>query len=1285
MSKPELFPFLCQCLGRRWRGLCSLFDQAWLRALGWLFLATWLSFAVLVTTLRYVVLPGIGAYQQDIEQLASHAIGQPVKIGHIEARWQGINPDLRLKDFALLDSAGNTALTLSEVDAVLSWQSLLQGRLMLSLLAFEGPVLHIQRQPSGIITVAGIEAQTDGGDPGFADWLLRQRHVRIRNATLVWEDRLRGAPPLVLEDVQFGLDNEGRQHRLGLSAAPPETLAARLELRGEVEGDWGDLPDRLAGRAYVELDYADLAGWRPWIDYPVRLPQGRGALRIWGEQEDGETRLTSDVALEELRIQLADTLPELDLASLRGRLSGRYRPDHWTVATQRLELLTRSGVRVPPTDFRTTWQRHNNGTTQGEASSTQIDLNAVSQLANHLPLDATARDWLVSRQPSGRLSDIRASWTQGGGTLQRYTLKGSFTDLGLLARGSVPGARGISGNIDANETSGWLSLQGKGAQLSLPAIFPEPDIPLDELRAKASWKIERDGRAEVRLEKFDVSNADAVAKARGTYLYTGEGPGIVDLTAQISHGEGKAVWRYLPHAVNADTRQWLRQSLTAGRGYDGKLVLKGDLRHFPFRDPKTGIFSVTAKAAGARVDYATGWPLIDQIEADLHFGVGMKIQARRGKILGADLSQVVVEIPDLESTSEMLLIRGVAQGPTQEFLRFIAQSPVSEKIDRFTEGMKAGGNGRLDLAIDLPLRQVTQTRVKGDYRFQNNQVQAMAGLPPITQVNGRLQLSEKSVTAEDISGRLFGGPMKLRVKNEADKVLIQTSGQAHMNALREHFGGGVFDHLSGSSPWKADIQIRKRRLEMAVESNLIGVSSSLPEPLNKTAAVPLPLRLERTEPDNSREQYRVSLGKIARAQMIWREEGGTERFERGLVLLGPGEARLPDKGLGVQVNWPQLDGDAWKAVMNKDGNTTGGTGSAPALPALQQVQIKTSALRLFSRDFSQVDATLRPRDGGWQIGLAMREAQGDLFWRSSGDGLLEGRLKRLYLQPAAETTDSAGMQAINALPAMNFTVDDFHLGEKVLGQLEVRARNDKGAWHLENLSLKNADATLKGKGTWLNQGRHQTHLDFDLAVGDVGKFLTRLNYPDAIRRGQAKLNGALDWEGPLTSLHYPSLSGQMSIHADKGQFNKLEPGLGKLLGLISLQSLPRRLTLDFRDIFSDGLAFDSIDGKVVVKKGIMRTVDPLRISSTAAQIEMQGETDLKNETQNLSVVVRPEIGGAAAMGAALVNPVVGVATLLAHTVLRDPLNRLFSYQYQISGSWSDPQVDKTAVIEEKKP
>ncbi len=1240
-----------------------------LRWAAWGLFAAWLAFAALVLALRYAVLPKVADYRAEIEQAASRAVGQPVRIGRIEARWQGLNPDLILDDVVIADRQGAPAFSLARVEGVLSWQSLVRLRPTLSLLAFDGPVLHVRREIDGKLTVAGMASEGES-DPAFAEWVLEQKRIRIRDATIVWEDRLRQAPPLVLEDLQLALDNSGRRHRFGLSAAPPENLAARIDIRGEIKGELGDALEHLTGKLFVELDYADLAGWRAWVDYPVLLPQGRGALRIWGDLDDGAGKVTADVALEELRVRLGRKLPELDLASMRGRLEGRYKADEWALSGHKVELLTLDGVRVAPTDFHLEWRQNPPGSqVNGSASATFLDLAVLAKLASYMPLDAKSRELLEKHRPQGRIAELKASWTLDGDTLRRYSLKTAFHHLGLEAGGYFPGAEGLSGMIDLSEKGGDLIVDSGRSGLSLPAVFPEPDIALTALKARANWKNSPAG-TDIHLDKLEFAGPDAAGSAQGVYRYTGDGPGEIDLTAKVERAEATAVWRYMPHVVNAEARAWIRRGIVAGKGYDGRLVLKGKLQDFPFRDGKGGKFVVTARASDARVDYAPGWPAIDGIAADMTFDTGMKIAASQGRILGAALSGVEVRIPDFESHEEMLLVRGLAQGPTSEFLRFLEQSPLGEKLDHFTADMKASGNGSLNLELDIPLRHAQDTKMRGDYRFQNNQLQPLAGLPPLNQVNGRLLLTESTATAQDIVGRAFGGPLKVQVRSAGDKVGIQASGTAQIKEVSNHFGWPLINHLSGSAGWKADIAIRKRTAEVVVESDLVGITSPLPEPLNKTAASALPLRIEQTVPEAQREQYRIVLGKVGQGVIV-RRLGG---WERGVFVVGDGEPRLPDRGLAIRVATPRIDADAWKNYLPEGSNGGNGGADAGGL-ALNVVSLKTPLLRVFERDFSNVDLTLRPRDSGWQIGLNTKEAVGDIFWKSAGEGWVEGNFKRLVVRPAAEIGEGS-TTLINTLPGMSLSVDDLHIGDKALGKLELKARNDKGAWNLDMLSLQNPDGALKGKGVWNNTGRHQTRLDFELTAKDAGKLLDRLGYGDTVRRGTARLAGDLQWSGPLTGLHYPTLSGQLTVAAQKGQFNKLEPGVGKLLGLISLQSLPRRLTLDFRDIFSDGLAFDSIEGKLAIRKGVMRTSDPLRIFGPAAQIEMQGETDLKNETQDLQVVVRPEIGSAAAVGVAIVNPVVGAATLLANTVLQKPLNRLFSYRYHVTGTWADPKIDK---------
>ncbi len=1253
-----------------------------LRLLGWAAFVGWLLFVALIVALRFAVLPKVADYKDEIEAAATKAVGQQIRIDRIDARWRGLNPDLVLDGVSVADKHGLPAFALTRVEAVLSWDTLWRLRPTLGLLAIDGPVLQVRRDVNGKISVAGMETEGES-DPAFAEWVLEQKKIRIRDATIVWDDRQRNAPPLVLEDLQFGLDNWGSRHRFGLSAAPPAELAARIDLRGEVRGDIGQALDSLSGKIFVELDYADLAGWRAWVDYPVHLPQGRGAVRVWGDLDDGEGKVTADVALEELRIRFGRKLPELDLASLRGRVEGRYKANEWAVLGKKVELQTRDGLRVAPSDFQLEWRENpKTAAVHGNARANFVDLGALAKLAAYLPLDDNSRQLLDKYRPQGRIAELRTSWTQQGEVLSRYSLAAGFSELGVEADGYFPGAGGLSGNIDVNEKAGDLVLDSAVSHLSLPAVFPEPDIGFERLKAKVSWKNDK-GATDVKLEKLDFSGKDATGSARGSYRYTGDGPGEIDLTAVIDKADGTAVWRYMPRVVNVDARNWLKRGIVAGKASEGRLVLKGNLKDFPFRDPATGKFLVTAKANNAKIDYAPGWPAIDGIDADMSFGIGMKISARKGAIFGANLSGVTVEIPDFESHEEMLLVRGIAQGPTTEFLRFVSQSPVAQAIDRFTDDMKASGNGRLDLDLDIPLRHALDTKVRGTYHFQNNQLQPLAGLPPIMQVNGRLAITEKSVDAPDLTGRAFGGPVKVLVRSVGDKVAVQASGTAQMAEVSKHFGWPLINHLAGSSTWKADVAVRKRNADVVVESNLLGISSPLPDPLNKTATTPLALRIERTQPDAQREQYRITLGKVAQGLVIRRGEN----WERGVFAVGDAEPRLPDKGLAIRVWTPRIDADAWRNFLPENGNGNGSDAASGGLD-LALVSLRTPQLHLLGRDYSQVEVGLRPRDGGWQIALNTKEAAGDIFWRGTGDGWVEGNLKRLYVRPASEAGGGNGSSSlVNSLPGMNLSVDDLHVGDKALGKLELKARNDKGAWQLDRLNLANPDGSLTGKGTWVNTGRHRTRLDFELNAHDIGKLLDRLGYANAVRRGTATLKGDLQWFGPLTGIDYPSLSGQMSVEAAKGQFNKLEPGVGKLLGLISLQSLPRRLTLDFRDIFSDGLAFDSIDGKLVIRSGVMRTVEPLRIYGPAAQVDIQGETNLERETQDLNVVVRPELGGLAAVGvgAVMLNPVAGAAALVANTVLQKPLNRLFSYRYHVTGTWGDPQIDKTGKDEKAVP
>ena len=132
-----------------------------------------------------------------------------------------------------------------------------------------------------------------------------------------------------------------------------------------------------------------------------------------------------------------------------------------------------------------------------------------------------------------------------------------------------------------------------------------------------------------------------------------------------------------------------------------------------------------------------------------------------------------------------------------------------------------------------------------------------------------------------------------------------------------------------------------------------------------------------------------------------------------------------------------------------------------------------------------------------------------------------------------------------------------------------------------------------------------------------------------------------------------------------------------LKNLISLQSVLKRLTLNFSDVFSQGLAFSEIEGEFDIQNGIFKTLNdkPLKITAPAATVQISGQTDLAKETQNITATIYPEVGFFTSLGLAMVNPIAGAASALVSSVGKNPIDKLFNYKYHIAGTWDNPIVD----------
>lgn len=1265
-------------------------------------LALYFAAALLVLAGRYLILPEIATYRGAIEQQLTSAIGLPVKIGALTAEWPGLHPRLHIEQLQVHDSAGRSALSFDHVDAEIGWASLWHFGLRLARLEIVAPALDVRRTADGVIYVAGLPVQGDG-ESDFADWLLKQDRIVVRDARIVWHDEQRGAPQLELQQLNFELKNSGRHHSFGLSAEPPAELAARLDLRGNLVGRD---PDDLAawrGEIYVDVERTDLAAWAPWFDTantPLELTRGLGSLRLWLSFENLlPTGFTADVRLADLAVRFSPDLPVLNLQQLEGRLAGRRTSAGLAGEIKRLTLATTDGIVLSPTDASLKLNTGPEDKAGGEFRANGLDLASLTALARYLPLPDGAHTRLQTFDPRGLVSDLSLSW-RGAPTSSaspaRWQVKGRFADLGLAAHKELPGFTGLSGRLEGDERSGQIHLDSQNSRIELPKVFAEPSLALTQLAAEIGWQAStaEPGQLDLSIARLAFANPDASGEVTGRYRYTGQGPGEIDLSAKLTRGDGMAVWRYMPLVVGSDTREWLRAGIVGGRFSNATLRLKGLLAQFPFRDGKQGIFQVKGTFQDATLNYASGWPKITGIDGELLFeGARMLIRGQRATLAGVRLSNVTAEIPDLEHHEEILAVNGRASGATQQFFDFIEASPVGERIDHFTQPMTASGRGELDLKLVFPLRRMADTQVQGRYRFADNQLRVLPELPPFTAAQGEFSFTGDRLQAKNLRARLLGAPVTLDVSSAPGGVVrVTAAGTLSAQALRQEYGqengqkyggGRALEHLSGETAWRATVAVKKPGAEIRIESNLVGLASSLPEPFNKSARDSLNLRVDgRIEPN--RDDWTARLGQSASLRL---QQAGSKEAWRGKIALGEAAVAqtptLPARGVTLAISQPRLDLDAWRRLQDKP--VVGEAKPVAPTLGLSALELQSVELLAFGRTLHDVRLNGVRAAERWRFNVASREAQGQLHWDATGAGRITGRFAHLTLpaseqmQPAATEAEDAGQE----MPSIDLQIDNFKLRDMSLGEVKVAAENRAGVWRARG-EAKNDAAHLTGEGSW--RPGHAA-LTFKLDANNAEKLLGRLGLPDAMRRGAAVIEGDVNWRGTPFALDLPSLAGNLKIEAGKGQFKKLEPGVGRLLGVLSLQSLPRRITLDFRDIFSEGFAFDSITGSAQIQRGLMKT-DELNIRGPAGRVLLAGQVNLVDETQDLKVRVQPAVGESIAVGAMIVNPVAGAVAWAAQKVLGDPLDQAFAFEYAVSGPWSDPKVEKlirTPPAENRQP
>jgi uncharacterized protein (TIGR02099 family) len=1286
--------------------------------------------ALAVIILRYWLLPDIEQYHDRITSSLSGAIGNQVTIGKIQGDWQGFLPHLNFTDLRILDDQRHPVLALQRIDGSVSWMSLITAELRLASLEIVSPELLIRRDAQGKFFIGNlaISKQKEGND--FANWILHQSDMLVRNGLIVWIDEQRNAPPLVLRQVNLRIHSLFNQHSFALRAIPPHELATPLDVRGEFNGKSFDDLGKWSGSIFTQLDHTDVTAWRPWLNLPKEFSRGRGALRGWLSIKDGKlAQIIADMDLRDVVTKLSEDVPEMIVLKLHGRAAWQEVAGGFEVSTKGLAMQLHNGIEIQPTDlyFRIV-NAGDNQSAAGEIRANYLQLERLTELTKFLPMEADMRAQIQAYSPRGKVSSLDAQWQGTLKKLDSYKLKGHFEGIAVNQVGKTPGFTGLTMDVNGSEAGGRFSINSRQLTVNAPGVMREP-LVFSTFTGQAGWRQEK-GELSINVDNIAVANDDLAGNAHGSYRTLAGTLGMLDLTVSLTRGDIRRAARYTPLiALNKEGNDWLNGALLAGHTEDFYLRIKGNLSDFPLDGSKDTLFEIGGHAKDAVLEFDKSWPRIENISCELLIRRNrLEIRSPSAAILNARLHNVTVTLPDMMSKDLMMEIKGEATAASNTFLEFVQKSPVRGYIDGFTDGISASGNGHLDLFTRIPLLGSQPVKVSGTIAVQDNDISLGVGVPMLRKTRGALSFTESDMHANGVSSEILGGPAFINVQTAEGGVVHATmTGRSNVDVLRMTEPHPILNYLHGSAAWNADIKLIKKSAQIIINSNLQGVSSSLPQPLAKRADELMQLHMEVNPvliPPKRSGTYKPcqvpcsdgivvegkdvisgQLGNVLAVKLMRQAENGVMAIRRGVVNLGPKDRSLDPKilrdlsrsmdGIWLVGSLPELSIQGWDGLVNGTGKTGAETTSATS--QIAGVNLNIDKLTGYGGGVSGIHIEAERRGDGLVAKLSGNQLNGEVIWQPHGYEM--GNMFRVHLhelqwlnenqstqdlQLAKSTNPVTSLSSVqgdklhpNEVAALEISIENLQLKGKQIGRMDLVGHPDGKNWRLRRLNITNPDGSLVGDGIWSEiEDKQQTQANLVLDISDAGKVLGRSGYPNAVKGGSGRLTANLSWLGSPDKFNYASLNGTIKLDTGKGRFLKMDTGAGKLLSVLSLQYLPNNIVSGFSDVFSEGFQFDNIVGDATIKEGVMDTRE-FHVYGSAAKVAMKGIVDLNNESQNLSIKVYPAVGDSVSLLAVFaINPAAGIAGLIADKLLGSPLDKLVSFEYNVSGTWSNPNVVK---------
>lgn len=1189
--------------------------------------------ALLLSVTRFWLLPRMAGQRPELEREIGRLIGETVSISAVSAHVRGLYPELVLTDFRIVDVAGGEGIRFQSVRVgIHPLESLLRRRLAPMWVTIHGTRLSLRRDADGSFAVLGLTVLDH--PPA---WILAAERIELLGSHIEWQDLQRGRPPIDLGRADLRLSNAGEHHRLSLSTRWGEVDEGGLQVRADLVGNLFRR-DRWGGRIYAESAGMDAARLNALVPGVSRLRSGAVGFRIWSDWSGGEmTRLAGRIDLRQPTLVLSD--PSDGSAGLK--LAGLESWFRWRDAGT-VSLLEFDGLRVSPATgsagpaSRIALGLERNAAGQvvsWRAAVSRLRLDDVAIVPDALamlpvPVRASIRD----AAPQGELRDLKLVYRTRSDRPPRFAFCGELSDFRVNATAAIPGLSAVAVRACGSDRAGHLTLRSARSELAAPMIWSQP-VRVRQAQLGARWR--RTARLlRIESDRFMLATPDFTARGRGAVELPDDPAASprLDLQFTVSEVGVRDMLPYLPDVGFPATARYLTTALTAGRIMGTAVRVQGPISRFPFAS-REGNFEAVLDIRNLDMLYSAEWPAVQGIDGRLRFsGDRVEFAADTGRTGNGEIAKLRASVPSL-LREPRLIVDGLVRAGVADTLDFMRRTPLRRRPDRLLQWGSWSGNVEIGIGLDIPLEdESAPVGVVGSARLKDAALvfgELRVAVGPLT---GDLAFTGSGLKDLRLSGAVLGEPVTIAAASREHGLEVRADGLTRTSTLRNAFDSDIWRVLDGAGAYRLEVELGSSsesaapKVDWRLQSDLRGVRVNLPPPLGKAAETPSVLEVSgRFEPGN-RVPMRLSYDHQLQGALVWSKGPGGWRLARAQIARG---CELPEAGGadGIKVvgRFGRLDADDWEESVRTFGSDAG---DKLRRWARWEADLAARELVWAGHHLGAVNLTAVKQPSGWHGSIGGDLASGRISWEEKKNGypLLELDLERLAIPRfAGGKTKPSGLAVTDSrtLPGVHLRSRRVLWKGVDLGELNLSAERQSLGLMLKVAELKGDQHRLNVSGDWLaSAGKGRMRLNGRATADSLGDFAERLGAGSKIKDTRSVVDFQLSWPGSPLDFRLPVLSGDVALRMEEGTLLQVDPGWGRMFGFLSLSSVWRRINLDFRDLVTDGLAYDRIEGKFRIADGKAVTSGFL-VDGAATRIVIDGSADLAAETLDQIVTVIP--------------------------------------------------------------